>query len=508
MSGIQAGKDLRFIVIGAGMAGVLAAIKLKEAGFSQIAVYEKGDSVGGTWRENQYPGLTCDLAAHAYTYTFERNPDWSQLFAPGPEIHKYFIDVAKKYGIEEITRFNEEVSECIYDEGKWRIRTKKGTEDWADFVIAATGVLHHPNIPHIEGMESFEGAMFHTTRWDHSLRLEGKRVAVIGTGSTGIQIVSALQPVAEKVYQVQRTAQWVRYIPFNKYSDEDKQRFRDNPELIEELAAEWAFGETAQKFMRGLADEASEEMHYIESLCQEDLATRITDPKLREVLTPNYRAACKRLVMSWDYFDAVQKENVEVVTDKIQRIEKNGIRFESGKFIEVDVIALATGFDVSKFIRPTRVIGLNGFDLEEFWTPDPKAYGALTMPGFPNLFFVNGPNGPVGNFSLIDIAEKQMHYIMQIVELLRSGACDAIQVSHEAFEDFNTRRREAAKKTIWASGCKSWYLDSEGLPGIWTLSIDELVEMTRKPKWTDYEFLDKHGNRLSLDPEESENAMA
>lgn len=508
MSGNQAGKDLRFIVIGAGMAGVLAAIKLKQAGFTQIAVYEKGDSVGGTWRENQYPGLTCDLAAHAYTYTFERNPDWSQLFAPGPEIHQYFISTAKKYGVEEITHFNEEVSECIYDSGKWRIRTKKGTEDLADFVIAATGVLHHPNIPYIEGMDSFEGAMFHTTRWDHSLPMDGKRVAVIGTGSTGIQIVSALQPVAEKVYQVQRTAQWVRYIPFHKYSDEDKQRFRDNPELIEELASEWAFGETAQKFMRGLADEASDEMHYIEALCQEDLDTRIIDPELREMLTPNYRAACKRLVMSWDYFDAVQKENIEVVTDKISRIEKNGIRFESGKFIEVDVIALATGFDVSKFIRPTRVVGLNGFDLEDFWTPDPKAYGALTMPGFPNLFFVNGPNGPVGNFSLIDIAEKQMHYIMQIVELLRSGTCDAIQVSREAFEDFNTRRREAAKKTIWASGCKSWYLDSEGLPGIWTLSIDELVEMTRKPKWEDYEFLDKHGNRLSLDPEGIESAMA
>lgn len=501
MSDIRTGKDLRFIVIGAGMAGVLAAIKLKQAGFSQIAVYEKGASVGGTWRENQYPGLTCDLAAHAYTYTFERNPDWSQLFAPGPEIHQYFIRTADKYGITPLIRFNEEVSECIYEDGQWHIRTKNGIEDHADFVIAATGVLHHPSVPRIEGMDSFEGPMFHSTRWDHSVPLEGKRVAVIGTGSTGIQIVSALQPVAEKVYQVQRTAQWVRYIPFHKYTEEDKQRFRDNPELMEELAEEWAFGETAQGFMRGLADESSDEMHAIEALCQEDLDTRIQDPELREMLRPNYRAACKRLVMSWDYFDAVQKDNVEVVTDAIERIERNGIRFASGKFIEVDMIGLATGFDVSKFIRPTRVVGLNGLDIEDFWTPDPKAYGALTMPGFPNLFFINGPNGPVGNFSLIDIAEKQMNYIMQIIDLLRTGACAAVQVSREAFDDFDHRRKEAARKTIWATGCKSWYLDSEGLPSIWTLSIDELVAMTRKPDWTHYEFLDGQGNRVDVDPE-------
>lgn len=502
------GKDLRFIVIGAGMAGVLAAIKLKEAGFSQVTVYEKGESVGGTWRENQYPGLTCDLAAHAYTYTFERNPDWSQLFAPGPEIHQYFIRVADKYGVTPLIRFNEEVSECRYDGGKWFVKTKKGTEDWADFVIAATGVLHHPFTPQIEGMDTFEGPMFHSTRWDHSVPLEGKRVAIIGTGSTGIQIVSALQPVAAKVYQVQRTAQWVRYIPFHKYTEEDKQRFRDHPELMEELAEQWAFGETAQTFMRGLADASSDEMHKIEDLCREDLETRIEDPELREMLRPRYRAACKRLVMSWDYFDAVQQPNVEVVTDRIERFEKNGIRFASGKFIEVDVIGLATGFDVSKFIRPTRVTGLNGYDLEEFWNPDAKAYGALTMPRFPNLFFLNGPNGPVGNFSLIDIAEKQMHYIMQVVELLRAGVCNAVQVSQQAFEDFDRRRKEAAKNTIWATGCKSWYLDSEGLPHIWTLSIDELVEMTRKPNWKHYEFLDEAGNTLTIDPAGLEKAIA
>jgi cation diffusion facilitator CzcD-associated flavoprotein CzcO len=492
---------MRFIVIGAGMAGVLAAIKLKEAGFSQIAVYEKGDTVGGTWRENRYPGLTCDVAAHAYTYTFERNPDWSQMFAPGPEIHQYFIRTADKYDVTKLIHFGEEVSECLYDGGKWHIKTKKGTEDWADFVIAASGVLHHPNIPHIKGMETFEGAMFHTARWDQSVALDGKRVAVIGTGSTGIQIVTALQPVAAKVYQVQRTAQWVTYLPSQTYTEEEKQRFRDQPELIEELADQWLNGEFTQMFLRGLVNESSSDMHMIEDMCKEVLEGFIADPALREKLLPNYRAACKRLVMSPDYFNAVQKDNVEVVTDKIEQIEKSGIRFESGKFIEVDLIALATGFDVAKFIRPTRVVGLNGVDLGHIWTPDPKAYGALAVPGFPNFFFLNGPNGPVGNFPLIDTAERQMGYILQAISVVGSGACKALHVTQAAFEAFDMRRREAAKKTIWASGCKSWYLDSTGVPSIWTLSNDDFVEMNKKPKWQDYEFLDAAGQRVDIDPE-------
>ncbi len=492
---------MRFIIIGAGMAGILAAIKLKEAGFSQIAIYEKGDSVGGTWRENQYPGLSCDVAAHSYTYSFERNAEWSQMFAAGPEIHQYFKRTADKYDVTKFVRFNEEVAECRYDGGKWYIKTKKGTEDAGDFLIAATGVLHHPNIPQIEGMESFEGPMFHSARWDKSVPLEGKRIAVVGTGSTGIQLVSALQPVASKVYQVQRTAQWVIYLPKVEYTEDEKKAFREQPELMEELVQEWNNSDFLQKFFRGLVDESSEDMHMIEDLCKGFLDGMIADEELRKKLLPNYRPACKRLVMSSDYFEAVQKDNVEVVTDKIQRIEKNGIRFESGKFIELDMIALATGFDVKKFIRPTRIVGFNGVELEDVWTPDPKAYGALTVPGFPNFFFLNGPNGPVGNFALIETAEKQMGYIMQVIDLLRSGKCAALQVTQSAFESFDTWRRDAAKKTIWATGCKSWYLDSTGLPSIWTLSVEDFVEMNRKPKWQDYEFLDAEGRRLDIDPD-------
>lgn len=490
---------MRVIIIGAGMSGVLAAIKLQEAGMTDIAVYEKGDSVGGTWRENRYPGLTCDLAAHAYTYSFERNPEWSQLFAPGPEIHDYFIRTAKKYDVEKFIRFNEEVNELIYDEGKWHVTTVNGTKDTADFVIAATGVLHHVRTPEIPGTTDFGGDMMHTARWDESMPLEGRNAAVIGNGSTGIQLVTALQRVANKVYQVQRTAQWVRMRPFNVYTEEDKQRFRDHPELIEDLAKEWLLGEGAKRWINGVVDAKSKEMAELEQQCFNDFENNVKDPELKERLRPDYRPGCKRLVGSWDYYDAVAQPNVEVVNGKIERIVKGGIRMEDGRVLEVDLIALATGFDTSMFLRPATVKGLDGYDLEDFWNPDPKAYLSITMPRFPNLFFLNGPNGPVGNFSLIEVGERQMNYIMHLFDALEQTGATAIQVTQDAYEKFDAVRREAARGTIWATGCSSWYLGSDGVPNVWPFKANFLLGSFSKPDFGAYEFLDGEGKVMDVD---------
>lgn len=490
---------MRIVVIGAGMSGILAAIKLSETGLTDFTVYEKGNSVGGTWRENRYPGLTCDLAAHAYTYSFERNPDWSQLFAPGPEIHDYLKHVAEKYDILKYISFNDEVTELIFDHGRWHITTKTGVKDQADFIIAATGVLHHIRMPEIPGMDQFEGDMFHTARWDESVPLAGRDVAVVGNGSTGIQLVTALQRVARKVYQVQRTPQWVRMRPFERYSEDDKRRFRENPELMEQIAFEWQLGEGAKRFMNGVVDESSDAMHELEEICRSDFDQYVTDPDLREKLRPDYRPGCKRLVFSWDYYDAVKQPNVEVITDRIERIEKKGIRFASGKVIEVDLIALATGFDTSKFLRPAVVKGVNGSDLESFWTPDPKAYASITMPNFPNLFFLNGPNGPVGNFSLIDVAERQMVYIDAILKALKDTGATSIQVKQSAFDDWNELRKETARRTIWATGCSSWYLGSDGLPNVWPFKADYLIELLASPDFDAYEFLDANDEVMEVD---------
>lgn len=490
---------MRVIIIGAGMSGVLAAIRLQEAGMTDFTVYEKGSSVGGTWRENRYPGLTCDLAAHAYTYSFERNPEWSQLFAPGPEIHDYFIRTAKKYDVEKFIRFGEEVSELIFEGGQWQVATKNGIKDTADFVIAATGVLHHIKTPPLPGAADFAGDILHTARWDESLPLAGRNVAVVGNGSTGIQLVTALQRVANKVYQVQRSAQWVRMRPFNVYSDEDKERFREHPELMEDIAYEWLLGEGAKRWINGVVDAQSKEMRELEEQCYHDFETYVTDPQLKEKLRPNYRPGCKRLVGSWDYYDAVKQPNVEVVNGVIDRVEKDGIRMSDGTFLEVDLIALATGFDTSMFLRPATVKGLGGFDLESFWDPDPKAYLSLTMPRFPNLFFLNGPNGPIGNFSLIEVAERQMTYIMHLIEALESTGAAAVQVTQEAYDAFNAKRRDAARNTIWATGCSSWYLASDGVPNVWPFKANFLISSFSKPDFGAYEFLDSDGQVIDVD---------
>jgi len=471
------------------MAGVLAAIKLHEAGFSHITVYEKGDSVGGTWRENTYPGLTCDLGAHAYTYRFERNPDWSQVYADGPEIHEYFKNTADKYGVTKMVRFNEEVSSCVHDGTRWQIETKRGTCDAADFVIAATGVLHHPVIPAIEGLDSFEGAAFHSARWDHVAQLDDRRIGVIGNGSTGIQLISALWSHASQLYHFQRTAQWMVPYEFKAYTEDEKAEFRKHPELMEEIARQFLYSEQNYDWMKGITDLESEEMKQVESVCQQYLETSVRDPELRERLRPDYRAACKRLLYTCDYYGSIQRPNVELVTDGIERVEAKGVRLSNGRLIELDVLALATGFNPAQFMRPMRLIGRNGADLDEFWGRNPKAYLSISMPGFPNFFMLNGPNGPVGNFSLIDIAEKQMDYVRQLIDEVVEGRCRALSVSREAMERFDAERKLAAKKTIFAAGCKSWYLDADGIPALWPFTYQRFESELSKPRLEDYDLV-------------------
>lgn len=489
MSTLRSRDDFSFVVIGAGMAGVLAAIKLREAGFAHITVYEKGDSVGGTWRENTYPGLTCDLAAHAYTYRFERNPNWSRVYAEGPEIHEYFKNTADKYGITGLIRFNEEVSTCVYDGSRWQIETRRGTHDTADFVIAATGVLHHPVIPKIDGLEAFEGACFHSARWDHTVPLDDRRIGVIGNGSTGIQLVSALWPRASELFHFQRTAQWMVPYEFKAYTEAEKTEFRKNPALIEEIARQFLYSKQNYDWMRGITDLASDEMKQVETVCREYLDNSVKDPKLREHLRPNYRAACKRLLYTCDYYDSIQRPNVELVTNGIERIEAKGVRFETGRLIKLDVLALATGFNAAQFMRPMKLIGSHGADLDEFWQRNPKAYLSVSMPDFPNFFMLNGPNAPVGNFSLIDIAEKQMDYVRQLIDEVVEGRCRALCVSRDAMERFDAERKEAAKKTIFAAGCKSWYLDADGIPALWPFTYQRFDGELSKPRLDDYDLV-------------------
>jgi cation diffusion facilitator CzcD-associated flavoprotein CzcO len=481
------GSDLRFIIIGAGMAGVLSAIKLQEAGFENFSIYEKSDRLGGTWQVNEYPGLSCDVPSHLYSYSFAPNPDWSRRFSPGQEIQTYFEDVARRYGVDELIQYGTEITRCEFSSGRWKIETADGSADEADFVIAATGVLHHPAYPDIKGLSDFEGALFHSARWDHEVSLAGKRVGIIGTGSTAIQMVTALVGEVSELSLFQRTAQWVMTQENPVYSDEEQAAFREHPETMSELRAEIAqlFTET---FANAVVDAKSPQLAALHDMCVANLNDSVTDPELREKLRPDYRAGCKRLVLSQDFYDAIQRPNAKLVTEPIEAVEQSGIRTTDGKLHELDVLILATGFRVDRFMRPMDVVGRGGVALEEVWKDGPHAYMAISIPEFPNLFMLNGPNGPVGNFSLIDVAEMQFSYIMQLVEQVRSGACREVSVSHQAMEHFDAERKEAAKKTIWMSGCNSWYLDAHGVPAVWPWTFDRLQEELAAPRLDDYEL--------------------
>ena len=400
-------RDLRFIVIGAGMAGILAGIRLRKAGFDDWVIYEKADRLGGTWRENRYPGIACDVPSHLYSYSFALNPEWSQRFAPGPEIQQYLEDVADRFDVRERIHFGELITRCEFDGEQWHVETASGKKDAGHFVIAATGVLHHPSIPEFEGIDDFEGDVFHSARWPEGLGLAGKKVGVVGTGSTAIQIVAAAVDEVEKMELFQRTAQWV--IPMENviFSEEDKKGFRSDDAGILEIRKE-VRTQFVDGFANVLVDADNPIIGAMHAACEQALQEGVADPELRAKLTPDYRAGCKRLIMSHDFYPAISKPNADVVTDAIERFEAKGIRTADGELHELDVVVLATGFKVDAFVRPMDVIGRDGKLLDEIWEKGPTAYLAISVPDVPNFFMLNGPNGPVGNFSLIDVAEVEM----------------------------------------------------------------------------------------------------
>lgn len=476
---------LRFAIIGAGMAGILAAIKLTAAGFTDFAVYEKADRLGGTWRENTYPGISCDVPSHLYSYSFALTPEWSRRYSPGAEIQAYFERVARDHDLAPHLRFGEEVIRCDFVDGRWHLETASGHRDEVDVVIAATGVLHHPNIPDIEGLDGFEGAAFHSSRWDHEVALDGARVGVIGTGSTAVQIVGAIVERVGKLSLFQRTAQWVVQQENPAYADDERAEFRRTPALLTDLHSD--LSRQFSVFARAVVDADSPEMKMLEEVCRANLEDTVRDPELRERLRPNYRAACKRLVVSPNFYEAIQHPNAELITEGIERVEPSGIRTRDGRLHELDVLVLATGFKAAAFMRPMGVTGRDGLTLEKAWADRPSAYLSVTIPGFPNFFMLNGPNGPVGNFSLIEVAELQFAYIMQLVEGLRIGEFDEISASTRALESFEAARLEAAKKTIWMTGCRSWYLDDRGVPAVWPWPFERFRAEMREPKLEDFE---------------------
>jgi cation diffusion facilitator CzcD-associated flavoprotein CzcO len=385
-------------------------------------------------------------------------------------------------------RFNQEVTECRFENGRWQLKMKSGLTDSADFVIAATGVLHHPSFPSIKGLDDFKGAKFHSAQWDHSVPLDGQRIGVIGNGSTGVQIISALAERAGKLTHFQRTPQWINKTANPFFTEEQKAAFRADRELLHRMQNEENYLAAVKNFTDAIMDMDSPAIRQIEEACLHNLETSVLDPMLKEKLRPNYKAACKRLIHSPDYYEKIQHPNAEVVVEKIEHVEAKGVRTVDGQLHELDLLVLATGFKADHFMRPMHIEGRGGVRLNDVWSLRPSAYLAVSIPDFPNMFMVNGPTGPVGNFSLIDIAERQVAYITQLMDEVRTGHCRQISATPEAMLDYDERRIAAAKRTIFGSGCKSWYLDAQGVPATWPWSYDAFAEAMSKPKLEDYDL--------------------
>ena len=479
-------RRLRVAVIGAGMAGILSGVKLTEAGLTDFTIFEKAERFGGTWRENTYPGLACDVPSHLYSYSFALSPEWSHRFSPGAEIQAYLERVACDHDLADRVRFGDEVTRCEFANGTWQVETAGGHRDRFDVVIAATGVLHHPRYPDIDGLDRFAGSMFHSSRWDHDVALDGARVGIIGTGSTAIQITSALTHRVKKLSLFQRTAQWVMPQENPAYSDEEKAAFRYDPARLSNVHSNLA--ELFGVFANAVVDADSAEMKMIEEACRSNLEENVRDPELRERLRPDYRAACKRLIISPDFYDAIQHPNAELVTERIEHVAPNGVCTRDGRVHDLDVLVLATGFKADAFMRPMTVIGRDGQSLEQAWSPRPNAYLSISIPDFPNFFMLNGPNGPVGNFSLIEVAELQFGYILQLIDRLRSGECREISATRRAMEEFEAARVEAAANTVWVTGCRSWYLDDRGIPATWPWSFHRFRAEMDAPKPQAFEY--------------------
>ncbi|OBI76430.1 flavin-containing monooxygenase [Mycobacterium asiaticum] len=475
-------REPRVVIIGAGMAGITALHVFTRRGFAAVTVLEKASDVGGVWHWNRYPGLTCDVPSQLYQFGFAPKPDWSHLFADGPDIQRYHREVVESLGLAEHIQLNTEVVAAQWDDdaANWTLTTASGDRIGADVVVCATGVLHHPAVPELPGLDEFAGATVHTARWDDSVATDHKHIAVIGTGSTGVQIVSALQPAAASITHYVRSPQWILWAPMSlRQSELVSTALRRFPAAHDRLYRTllWASGILADVTTR-----PSWRRRAVQGYARLCLRLQVRDPVLRSKLTPDYQPLCKRQVVSETYYRAIQSANAELVTERIDEVTPHGIRTADGRHRPADVIVLATGFAPHNYMRPMQVTGRDGLTIEKAWANGPRAYRMTAIPGFPNLFTMLGPNSPTGSISLQYSAERTAEYIARFLAMLRDGIATSIEVTEEATDEFNDAVAAAMPPTVWNTGCNSWYLTDNKTIDLWPYNRATLTSMLAVPE--------------------------
>jgi cation diffusion facilitator CzcD-associated flavoprotein CzcO len=452
---------VRIGILGAGFGGLGMAIKLKQAGIHDFVVWERDADVGGTWWANSYPGCQCDIPSHLYSFSFAPNPEWSRTYPLQPELKRYLRDVTDRYALGEHIHVDCEVTAADWDEstGSWRVETEHGPFA-VDLLIAAPGFLSEPATPVLPGIEDFEGTSFHTARWNHDRDLTGRRVAVIGTGASAIQTVPNIQPIVEHLTVFQRTPPWVMPHRDRPISDFERRMYRRFPAL-QRIVRQGVYL-SREMLVPGFVSNPKL-MRLPQRVAQRHLEKNVTDPDLRARLMPSYSFGCKRVLPSNEWYPALMKPNVSVVTEGIREVAPNGIVSNDGQLHEVDTIVFATGFYVTDVRFAKIVRGHDGELMSDVWAGSPQAYRGTAVAGFPNLFIITGPNTGLGHNSLVYMIEAHLEYAMDAISTMESRGATRVEVRQAAQDAYNAELQSRMGQTVWNSGgCQSWYIDANG----------------------------------------------
>ncbi len=480
---------VRVAVIGAGFGGVGAGIRLLRAGRTDFVILERASAVGGTWRDNTYPGCTCDVPSHLYSFSFAPNPDWSHSFSRQPEIQAYLDAVTDRHGVRPYIRFGTELTEARWDNGpaRWRLRTSRG-DLTADVVIAAAGPLSTPSLPDIPGLDTFPGQIFHSARWDHGADLAGKRVAVVGTGASAIQIVPQIQPAAGRLTLFQRTPAWVMPRRDRRISDAEKWLYRRVP--LTGRMVRLGLHASREALVPAFVKQPAL-FHAARRIALWHLARAVPDPDLRARLTPGYGVGCKRILLSSDYYPALTQPNTELIASGLAKVDGSTLTAQDGTARDADVIVFATGFHVIDMPLARRITGAGPRTLAGVWGEDMRALRGTTIAGFPNLCLLIGPNTGLGHNSLIHIIEAQLDYVLDyLAELDRLGAA-ALDTKPDAEQRWCADVQRRMARTVWATGgCVSWYLNAAGRnPTLWPGSVGRFRRATRRVDLAEYDVI-------------------
>ena len=477
------------LIIGSGFGGLCMAIKLREAGNDNFVVLEKAADVGGTWRENSYPGAACDVQSHMYSFSFSPKSDWTQRYAGFEEIQQYILDTTEKFCIRPFIRFNCAVTGLHFDQasGAWIVDTGAGEQYLARQVVLASGPLHVPSIPTFPGQENFKGKIFHSAHWDHDYDLTGKNVLSIGTGGSAIQYAPEIAPKVRRLTILQRTPAWVIPRDTRTYAGWEKKLFANVP-LLRKLHRIRLYWSNESRVWPLFAPRIAQGLQKAASLF---VRKQVKDPQLAKALTPDYTLGCKRILISNKWLPMFNRENVELVSSGIQELREHSVVLKGGREIPADCIILGTGFvtDPRIYMKSFPCTGLPGRNLMQDWKDGAEAYYGTTVSGYPNLFQLVGPNTVLGHNSIIFMIEAQVHYILQCMQLLKDKGADYLDVKPQAQREFNRNLQSKFKGTVWASGCSSWYQQADGRNvALWPGSTWRYWLQTRSVKTADYSF--------------------